>query len=73
MSRENTTVHRPAIGGMKAPGQGNMTPLQKPEKMWQTVKRLMKYMKNSSVLIALDVIDCYCRYVNAGVQPQDFR
>lgn len=56
MSRENTTVQRPAIGGMKAPGQANMTPLQKPEKMWKTVKRLMKYMKNSSFLIVLTLL-----------------
>ena len=58
MSRENTTskVQRATVGNMRAPGQTNMTPQQKPEKMWKTVRRLMQYMKKSSFLIVLTLL-----------------
>ena len=58
MSREKTTntVQRATVGTMRAPGQTNMTPQQKPEKMWNTVKRLMQYMKKSSFLIVLTLL-----------------
>ena len=54
MSKENKTneVKRTTVGNMNAPGR-NMAPQQKPEKMWKTVKRLMRYMKKSSLLIVL--------------------
>jgi len=54
VSRGNSTQQRPAIGGMRAPGQGVL--IQKPKNMWATVKRLLKYMKKSSLLISLTLI-----------------
>lgn len=58
MNRENSTstVQRVAVGNMKAPGRTNMTPQQKPEKMWKTLKWLMRYMKKSSILIVLTLL-----------------
>lgn len=47
MNRENSTstVQHTTVGNMKALRRTNMTPQQKPEEMWKTLKRLMRYME----------------------------
>lgn len=58
MNRENSTstVQHMTVGDMKALRRTNMTPQQKPEEMWKTLKRLMRYMEKSSLLIVLTLL-----------------
>ncbi len=58
MNRENSTstVQHMTVGDMKALRRTNMTPQQKPEEMWKTLKRLMRYMEKSSLLIMLTLL-----------------
>ena len=58
MNRENSTstVQHMTVGDMKALRRTNMTPQQKPEEMWKTLKRLMRYMEKSRLLIVLTLL-----------------
>lgn len=72
MNRENTTsaVQRAAVGNMKTPGRPRMPPQRKPEKVWKTLRRLMRYMKKSGLLIALTLLIAIAGTLMQVVSPK---